>query len=570
MNVLGSFITNIGHKLVLMAMVLIIAGCQGTSRYERVPLLTNAADGHAGKGVVVARVVTASSERYPFNELDLIPKNFNQSKEVKAKSLVAKPAKSDHSVIFAGAVKPGSYSLGSMTSYHSFGEYYYVSGVRAKLDFGTFSVEEDKVTDLGTIIYYPKSQEDSFLKTLIRVPSEAPGKLINQYFSYYDHESSEVLTWDEDGFADERESAYLSAAQNPVYFTREYLADDGYLYMLAPLGVILVRTPDGEWYSDAVDGNLPLRSIAKNAAGDLIVGGDEGKVFVKRSGGELWEDISINYQFDVQEVAFDDANNMLVIASKETYMGLFKSQENIAGMAPNWQIPLRFNSYSGWFKNDGNRTDWQQLEGQERIMSAKIDRSEDGQILSVFHQNPRTRLVVRDGIETSRYTVNLNDLSFERIKKKLEVDFVIDAGAMQIGVEKPGFFSWSGKPSFYIKDKQTREWEAISTRIKLEGSKKTDRKLFFKFVSAPWFSSPQNGVAIAYISKDKKPSILQSTNGGLNWTKTDHKLPKDYCVNIVSMITDRLLLSCDGATGDFYESTDNGKTWEQVREHEQF
>ena len=567
MNVLGSFITNVGHKFVLMVMVLIISGCQGTSPYNRVPLLSNNDVANTTKGVVVARVISATSQPYPFNEIDLVPKNLNESKDNKIQSVAALPAKSDQSVIFAGALEPGSYSLDAITSYHFFGDRYYADGVKAKLDFGTFSVEANKVTDLGILIYYPKSQEDTYLKTLIRVPSAEPAKLIGQYFSFYEYDKNQVLTWDEDGFADERESAYLSAAQNPVSFNREYLADDGYLYVLAPLGVILIRTPDGEWLTEAVDSNLIMRSIAKNAAGDLIVGGDEGKVFVKRSGSELWEDISIDHKFDVQEVAFDDANNMLVIASKETYMGLFKSQENIAGMAPNWQVPLRFNSYSGWFKNDGNRTDWQALNGQERIMSAKIDRSEDGHILSVFHQKPTTRLVIRDGIKTSRYMANFNDLHFERIEKKLEVDFVINAGAMQIGVEKPGF--WINKPTYYVKNKQTGEWDYIRTKVELKGNVK-GVKLPFRFISAPWFSSPQNGVAIATIGSEKEPKILHSTDGGKNWTKTDYELPKEYCISFVSMVTDKLLLSCDGATGDFYESTDNGKTWQQVREHEQF
>lgn len=565
MKFLGSFIIHMSHKLLFLAMVLVVTGCSNTSSYQSVPLLSNEMVADTAKGVVVARVVVANSQRYPFNELNLIPKNYNSSKTIKAQSLEAKPAKSGQSVIFAGEVNPGSYSLGSITSYHSFGEYYYIDGVKADLGFGTFSVEANKVTDLGVVIYYPKSQEGSFRKTLIRLPVEEPAKLMSQFFPFYEYDKSLVLSWDEDGFADERESAYLSAVQNPTNFTRNYLADDGYLYVLAPLGVILIRTPDGQWLTDAVDSSLPLRSIAKNAAGDLILGGDEGKVFVKHSGSDFYKDVSIGLDFDIQEVAFDDAGNMLLIASRGTYMGLFKSQVNISGLHPKWQAVKRYNSFSGWHDNDGYTLNWKGFKEQQRIMNARLEKSEKELLLTVSYQKRGAHLA-RGNTKQSRYKVNLNELSFHYLAKKPKVDVVIDAGAMQIGINKPSFFSWTGMPDFMVKNRQSNEWEDVSTRIK----QASGAKLKFNFLSTPWFSSPENGVAIAKVGEDESLKLIVSTNGGKNWSLSKHKLPNDYCVAIIPQIRDRILLGCDGATGDFYESTDNGKTWEHVREHEEF
>ena len=63
---------------------------------------------------------------------------------------------------------------------------------------------------------------------------------------------------------------------------------------------------------------------------------------------------------------------------------------------------------------------------------------------------------------------------------------------------------------------------------------------------------------------------MHTYDGGTTWAKTEFSLPKDYCTTIISEFDEALLLSCNGASGDFYQSNDLGETWQQVRHQENF
>ena len=113
----------------------------------------------------------------------------------------------------------------------------------------------------------------------------------------------------------------------------------------------------------------------------------------------------------------------------------------------------------------------------------------------------------------------------------------------------------------------------------MDGNKRMKaRTRQFSFRSAPWFKNRLEGVAIVSLSRletwsrDQAPvvKILKTTDGGNLWLDTGNSLPNEYCSRLIPEVTDRILLSCSGATGDFYESVDEGATWKQVREHQNF
>ena len=117
--------------------------------------------------------------------------------------------------------------------------------------------------------------------------------MLKTYFKFFPVETSTITSWNEDNLDEEQQLTYISALQNPVTFTDSYLAPDDSIYFLAKLGVIVQRTSKGEWLVDAVDTDLELTTIQQNEAGDIVLGGYEGALFYKKSGGEWQDNISI-------------------------------------------------------------------------------------------------------------------------------------------------------------------------------------------------------------------------------------------------------------------------------------
>ena len=171
----------------------------------------------------------------------------------------------------------------------------------------------------------------------------------------------------------------------------------------------------------------------------------------------------------------------------------------------------------------------------------------------------------RSMMKNSKFTVDLDSLRMSRIHHKQSVDVLIDAGVMEIAIKAAGFWSWDGKPDVLIRAKNTEQWQPLSMEMLHNG---VDQE--FGFAATPWFSSMDNGVALVELEKSDKLIIAVSNDGGQSWTRTDHTLPKDYCSHTYPEFQQVLLIGCNGANGDFYESTDNGKTWQHVREHEEF
>ena len=64
--------------------------------------------------------------------------------------------------------------------------------------------------------------------------------------------------------------------------------------------------------------------------------------------------------------------------------------------------------------------------------------------------------------------------------------------------------------------------------------------------------------------------IVKTNDAGKTWRITDLELPSEFCTRLISKVKDSLLLSCNGTSSDFYESSDFGKSWQHVREHESF
>lgn len=582
-------ITNIYSRiqpLLLTFFVILFNGC--ASQVNMLPTLSETTTFQPHEGLVVARVINASGYPLPFNHLTIAPKNLNESKEIKAQRLVSPALHISGTTVFASPVKAGSYALSNIRAFHSAGDYWYSRFVSSNATFGTFEVKPGQVTDLGTIVYYPKSQDDKYINTLIRIPETSRGEVLRKYFSFHNINNTPISSWNDDELEQERQSQYVSVARNPVVYPRKYLAPDQSLYFLGKLGIIIKRTSKGEWELDAVDTNLDLLTIAQNELGDLAVGGSEGHIFWKKNGDD-WQPLSLDHDYQVDKLLFRDTNTLDVLAHQRHKLVIFR--QNLTQAGNDWKELDHYTPEKGWKSipiPEENITSIKKR-NPRKIMGASLSEHLGNNYLTVYSLSDRQDPVFNKSKKD--IFIYTKDWSFTPSRSKNEISTIIDAGTIKLGIKEAGFWSFTGRDKYFKYIEDDNGWQEISTHMYKCNGEITDngscfkneietpsKKASFNFRTTPWFRTDTSGIAIVSFSshnswsgeRSSETKILSTNDGGLSWQLTDRKLPADYCATIVPEVTDRILISCNGASGDFYESLDEGESWEHVRQHENF
>jgi hypothetical protein len=585
-----------------LAFFTLLSGCAGD--VNMLPTLSEKTKITADQGIVVVRIINASAYPLPFNQLTVTPKNLNESKKIKASRLQAISAPTTNSMIFSAPITTGSYALDSIRAFHVRGDYWYSRWAGADAKFGTFNIEPGKITDLGTIIYYPKPQEDKYLNTILRTPTEKPAEALNTYFPFYSFNEKQVLNWTEDEYQEDRDTLFTSVVQNPITFNTEYLAPDNSVYFIGKLGVILKRTPNKEWLLDAVNTNLDLSAIVQNENGDLAVGGDEGIIYFKQLGGN-WQNISLEKSHHIEELFFNNKGALEAISRKETTV--YISEKQLSNITSTWETKAIYSAMAGWKDASGNdltqrvateeaskKSRSKKKPKAKRIISVVTNRDSDMNSITITQQSLRDDFAFRTGNQKT-FTFSPDSWQISEFENSSNISRIFDAGQVKLGIEYAGFWSLSGKPAYYKKDLASDTWNKIFTKIKsckpnykISGKfcialsdKKMKVKLnydSFTFISLPWFSSNTEATAIASFSdysfwsgkRSSETKIISTIDGGKSWQVTERKLPNKFCTQLVSKVKDSMLLSCNGVSSDFYESNDHGVTWLHVREQENF
>ena len=574
-------------RLVGIVLICIYLGACATG-VNMVPAYTEDTLVTPSQGFVVARVVNAGSIALPLNQLTIVPKNLNESEETEYVRLLSVKQVPGESSLFVSAVDAGQYSLSSARSYHSGGDRWYDKWVGADIKFGTFEVRPGEVTDLGTLIYYSKSEGDKYRDILLRSTSLNDGSIIKSFLPYFNKIENESFHWDDDGFDSDRHALFTSTVQNPNSFNEIYRAPDDSLYFLGKLGFIVKRGPDEVWSQDAVDTDFDLTAAAQNERGDLIVGGDFGTIFVKTGGG-AWKDISVSTKFRVEHILVQDSNTIDIILRSARTVEIYRGHP--FSKDPQWKRMAEFYPYLGWLNQDkkvlsvglprkkNRKTNFVKL-----ISSVSFRQAGESSFLFVNYQNGLDYSIF-NGSTSLQFKVNPANWSISDADGVAEnIDVSINAGAIDIGLQKPGFFSLGGY-KYYRYDDANDSWKQITmyidncvglpdrvSKCSLDGVV-YNRKIEFRFVATPVFSDPLNGTAFVEDIKygeNKETLIVVTNDGGKSWIKTDHKVPKKYCRAIVPEAFETLLVSCNGASSDFYQSEDGGETWSHVREHANF
>ena len=580
-------------SLTLALMTLLSSGC-ASKYFDHRATLDRDHLGAPGDGVVVARIIKTTANNLPFDTLILTPENYQASKNIKLIEISARKSYTPNTTVFAAPIPAGNYSLRSIYYFYSNDRYYWSESIPATANFGTFSVKPGKVTDLGNLIYYHKPDGEKYFKLLARAENQNPGEVLKKYYPFYQYKTEAVNTWNEDGFGEDRQSRFISMVQNPTFYNKIYRAPNNDLYFLGKLGAIIIRRRSGEWDIDAVDTNLDLNAIIRTKRGDLLTGGVEGRLFWKKNGSD-WEDISLDHHYVIHELIESGNDRVDVLASKGDKLMVFRG--NITGSKPSWS---KLTTYHARYY------DWERAATKTKEDKKKKKRRRSGTKPQIITGARMSRFMGKDVlviVTRSRRSpvISSAKLRYYQIKRKSwqakEYDFpgrisaIVEAGAASIGIEEPSFFSFSDKSSFKRFDKKSRSWKKMgdtllscsgtpSARKTCKDEYKTypARRTRFDFMRIPWFKNELNALAIARYPNSgstseedaNKLTIIKTKDGGKTWIDTGNKLPRPYCISVVSESKDSFLISCSGATGDFFESKDEGKTWTHVRQHEDF
>lgn len=569
---------------------LFMSGCV-TSRFEQAPGLTVVQEPTAEQGLVVVRLIDAEQTFLQFNDITLAPENINEDKEAKYQELtVLKPTKEGNS-LFTGILKPGRYSIQAY-GYKYFLGYWITDFTKVGVSFGTFEVKAGQVTDLGTLIHYPKPSDGVYINTLTRAPNPDVGEVLSKHYSFYKFDTENMLTWDEDDSSEDHESRYASVAQNPVMYSEISKTHDDHIYFLSPLGVMLIRDHEGEWDMDAVDSNMFLTAIDKSPDGGVLTGGYEGTFFYKPAEGD-WINVSMAPEWTIDNIEFQSANEAIIVRHNSN--DVLVELATIQGDAVQLKELNRF---------EGRANGWQHFEKNAEEAAAKKTEKLNYRIKEVnaFDFEGRWNLGIKVASHSNKtFFASSTNLTFDYDKttniaktKKFDerIDYVVATGGRLIGVDEPGAWSWSGKYEFYSYQEDTKTWEIIDKKVqwcgdheilvtnekRCESGAKVKSSDFWTIGSL--VKTPNDDTfAISVISdfksdtKDESYShirLLKSSDNGKTWQDTKASFPNDVCRHLVPQVTDRLLLSCQSYSSDFYESTDEGKTWEHVRQQEAF
>ncbi|MEM6638330.1 MAG: hypothetical protein AAF610_00370 [Pseudomonadota bacterium] len=567
-------------RAMLIGLALLLAGCYPSEVNVR-PTLTADTVVPAGAGVLVAKVINATSYPLPINQLTVTPEDINATEDTKPFRLLAIDRLDDQATIFSTTLPPGRYALRSVRAFHVFGEVAYSRFVGADVTFGTFDVERGKVTDLGSIVYYRQIEGEGYDDVLFRIDGSGNGDTMTTYFPFVSFAPENTLTWNDDGLEQERQDAYLSAVQNPNVFTEGHRFPDGGVLFTGPLGVTLERQNDGQFVLDAVDTNGHLFAAAQNAAGDRAVGGAEGALYTRAAGGQ-WEDRSLPAGQHVDQLKYDADGRLLALARRGAVLSLLRLEDD-----QSWNELNRFSPLTGWREET--------LVGESKNTGPAMPLIVASGLYD-FAGEPYVRVAYRDvryDTATPKWRAYAYDPATHRMTRyKNEKDrfSVFDGGSARLGIQRKSFLGLSSAPKWNRYDPD-EGWQEIKFEVRVCNRAITEerycgnarparpsRNVAFTLLSVPWFDRDDVGYTFAAFPRSRgglpeeygEPRLYVTKNGGQFWTDTGFAPPKPYCTNLVGEFTEHLLISCNGTSGEFYESTDGGENWERVRELEAF
>ncbi|MBS0583366.1 MAG: hypothetical protein JSS42_09735 [Proteobacteria bacterium] len=209
--------------------------------------------------------------------------------------------------VFVGLLAPGHYRFSGLFSYARGGDMTYMLSARAPRTVGTFDVQTDRLTNLGTVLFQP-FHPDPLANTAVLSPVETPYAMSRiddsqplaefvaaKYPRQFERtRSATTLGWTADTETQAR-TRLAEAIHGFAFMERpRYISREEIIYT-ARLGSLYRRSASGQWTIGHLPTNLALMSATKLSDGSYVAGGERGTVWHAGSLDGSWQAATLPY-----------------------------------------------------------------------------------------------------------------------------------------------------------------------------------------------------------------------------------------------------------------------------------
>lgn len=250
----------------------------------------------SGHGLVAVQVVSntdsLSAHLRNWSEIVLVDRERNDSSG--RPLVISIPAVIDgmsSSRVFVGSLPPGSYRLAALRAHRAtsgMGAYSAIAHLGDAL--GTFRVESNSFTSLGTVYFQPLYADPLSSKfvgsgeSMRFVVSRIDDREALHEFAASRHphamaalEGQAALGWDDDTVAEKRQQLQQAIRAFALLGRPQHRGGDGALVFGGRLGTLHRRNPSGEWVRSHVQGNREILAYRETNQG-IFAGGERGLI----------------------------------------------------------------------------------------------------------------------------------------------------------------------------------------------------------------------------------------------------------------------------------------------------
>lgn len=422
---------------------------------------------------------------------------------------------------YAGSLPPGTYQVLSFKSVETKSTVTTTTTAPLLNKLGSFRIETGRLTDLGTVVYYPKSGENGKVN-FVALPiggkeSQSSVKKLNPV-AYAAVSRNNILGW-QDLKLNLTPAMIAGIMNNLPHLNHPFEAKDGDVFFGGLLGKIYVRSSAGKWKT--LDTGTMREIFRVEKAGDSLYATGENLLLKSSDSGKTWQSIALPIQNESLQFFHigTDGKQYLYFLADRLILNTFKL-----------------------YSRDNDTSDWKLLT-TDTYDSGKLIRL----LPSMYHFSNSNKL---------QFTPEeFNNYSLADDKKGVYRDIVnqfhslhyLDDGSMygvQIGIT----LSPLKNPTFGFYDP-------------VSGNYTLQKNWTHADINDIYFRDSQTGYVSIFLYDDLKSMIQKTTDGGKTWTA----LPNSAGTHFVYVTQDGTLLKME-YQGDVYSSKNDGATWTLERE----
>lgn len=335
-------------RLALVVSLLSLVSCAtvpsaGIGRGEKLP-----EDG----GLVAVQVITNSerlSDALP-NWSEVIVVDLDRSKPDGTRLIYSLPALNNglsSTRVFVGVLRPGRYRFAGLHGSAQVGDAVHYQSARAPQTVGSFRIETDHLTNLGTVLFQPfpgdpmakpvVGSDTRFSYAMSRLDDDVSlGDFVAHTYpgEYARTRGQAVLGWQPDSLGPLRERLASAIRSRAVLTAAHREPASGDLYFTARLGTLYRRSEAGTWTSVHLPTEHDLIAFARLPDGSFIAGGERGGIWRARDFGGPWQGEQLKDRDQTLVWLGSIAGRLLAVASTGTGYRLYEADESTPG---NWR-----------------------------------------------------------------------------------------------------------------------------------------------------------------------------------------------------------------------------------------